>query len=498
MKNSLPDSVLSQLSELVADRMALHFPRERWSSLERNAVSAAKEFGFADAEAFIQWLLSSPLTREQIEMLASHLTIAETHFWREPQVFEALGEQILPELIRSRENGERRLRIWSAGCATGEEPYSIAIALRLALLVLEGWRITILATDINPRILRRASAGVYGEWSFRNAPPWLKGGFFNRNGDGKFEILPEIRNMVTFAYLNLAEDIYPSALNNTNAMDIIFCRNVLMYFASERARQVEQKLCHSLVEGGSLMVSASELSQVAFSQFAPVHFPGAIVFRKDCKKSQPSVVFRPEEMATQEGLVQPPVESTVVKGEPVVATPQRRTREMTPTAESTAPQQSAYAQALALYAQGRYAEVVEKLDEQTPRASALVARALANQGKLAEASALCEQAIAADRVDPGLHYLCATILQEQHREGEAIAALKRALYLDSSFALAHFALGNLLLRTGDAPAARKTFRNLLALLNACQPDDILPESEGLTAGRLREIIQTTIQTGAFE
>jgi len=105
-------------------------------------------------------------------------------------------------------------------------------------------------------------------------------------------------------------------------------------------------------------------------------------------------------------------------------------------------------------------------------------------------------AIAANRLDPGLHYLSATILQEQNREGEAIGALKRALYLDPALAPAHFALGNLLLRQGQARAAKKSFENALALLSACQPDDILLESEGLTAGRFRDIVKVAIQIGA--
>ena len=487
MKNHLPDSLLSQLSELVAARMALHFPRERWSDLERNAISAAKEFGFADAQAFVQWLLAAPLTREQVDLLASHLTIAETYFWREPRVFDALAEQILPQLIQARETGERRLRIWSAGCATGEEPYSIAIAVCRALPLREDWNITLLATDINPRILQRAAVGVYGEWSFRNVPPWLKAKYFSRTDAGKLEIRPEIREMVTFGYLNLAEDIYPSPLNNTNAMDIIFCRNVLMYFASERAREIGQNLHHALVEGGWLMVASSEVDQVVFSQFASFSFPGAIVYQKNRQKAQPPVVFRPAAMATQ-APVQPLPEPPTVAVTPRAPPPQRRQREVTPTVERAAPEQSAYAQALTLYAQGLCAEVIEKLDGKAPRARALVVRALANQGKLAEASALCEQAIAADKLDPGLHFLGATILQEQNRESEAIAALKRALYLDSNFALAHFALGNLLLRAGNAPAARKSFENALALLNACPPEDSVPESDGLTAGRFKEII----------
>ncbi len=492
MKGSLPDNRLSQLSEFVAAAMGLHFPRGRWRDLEYRTNSAAKEFGFSDADTFIQWLVTSSLTREQVEVLASHLTIAETYFWREPQVFEALREQILPELIRLRQTGARRLRIWSAGCATGEEPYSIAVALHRVLPGAEDWHITILATDINPRILRRAAAGVYGQWSFRNAPPWLKEGYFSRREDGRFEILPEIRKMVTFAYLNLAEDIYPSPLNNTNAMDVIFCRNVLMYFAPGRAGRVSQNLYHSLVEGGWLMVGASEFSQLLFSQFASVHFPGAIVYRKGRRESRPPAALCLEAIAPQRAPAQPPAESAV-KVEQVAPPPQRRKTKLVQAAESALPQQKADAEALALHTEGRYAGVTQRLeDEESPRVMALAVRALANQGKLSEALAACEKAIAADKLDPGLHYLYATILQEQNREGEAIAALKRALYLDPNFVLAHFALGNLVLHQGNAQAAKKYFENVLALLSACRQDDILPESEGLTVGRFREIIHATM------
>jgi len=490
---TLSDSLLSQLSELVAARTALHFPRERRSDLEYKVRSAAKELGFTDPEAFVQGLLSSSPTREQIEVMASHLTIGETFLWREPQVFAALREQILPDLIRAREQGNKSIRIWSAGCASGEEPYSIAIALRSLVFARDDWHITILATDINPRALQRAAAGEYGEWSFRNAPPWLKERYFSRQDNNRFEIVPDIRKMVTFAYLNLAEDTYPSPLNNTNAMDIIFCRNVLMYFGPERARQVGQSLCHSLVEGGWLMVGASELSQVGFPQFSSVDFPGAIVYRKETRQPPPAVASLPPAIPVHEAPSQPPAESTVGPAAP----PQHHGSEMAPAAESAAPQEAAYARAAGLYAQGRYAEVVENLERaQSPRCAALAVRALANQGKLAQALSACAMAIAANRLDPGLHYLSATILQEQNREGEAIGALKIALYLDPTLAPAHFALGNLLLRQGQARAAKKSFENALALLSARRPDDVLLESEGLTAGRFRDIVKVAIQTGA--
>jgi chemotaxis protein methyltransferase CheR len=487
--------MLTQLSEFIAARTALHFPRERWGELEQKMISAAKEFGFTNEEEFVQWLVSSSLTMDQIEILASHLTIGETYFWREPQIFDALEDTILPELIRSREHNERRIRIWSAGCATGEEPYSIAIALSRLIPSIQDWRITILATDINPRILRRATAGVYSKWSFRNAPRWLKEGYFRSNGDGKYEILPKIREMVTFAYLNLAEDVYPSSLNNTSAMDIIFCRNVLMYFTEERAVQVGDGLYKSLVEGGWLLVGASELSHQIFPQFVSVNFPGAIAYRKDRQEFRQPAIVQLEEISPQERRIQPLLKFAV-DDEQIAQLPQPCESTMMPVGDSESGQQSVSEAALNLRVPRSSTDVEKKLEnDETPQALGLSVRKLANQGKLAEALVLCEKAIAAFKLDPALYYLRATILQEQTMYSDAITALKRALYLDPNFVLAHFALGNLSLRQGNVSAAKKCFRNVLALLSTCGQEDILPESEGLTAGRLREIIRATMQIG---
>jgi chemotaxis protein methyltransferase CheR len=496
MKHTLHPSLLSQLSEFIAAKTALHFPPERWGDLEHKAGSAAKEFGFAGKEEFIQWLVSSPLTTGQIDILASHLTIHETYFWREPQVFEALVAQVLPALFRSRQNSSRPIRIWSAGCATGEEPYSIAIALCRVIPVLKEWNITILATDINPRILRKAMAGVYSKWSFRNAPPWLTEGYFHCKKEGVFEILPEIRKMVTFAYMNLAEDIYPSSLNNTNAMDIIFCRNVLMYFAPERARQVGQGLYRSLVDGGWLMVGASELSQILFPQFASVQFPGAIAYRKGTQGSLLPTAFPYEAPPFQKTTAQRSVESSAWVEQP--ALPFQFHEDEKALIPGNEPMlQNEYAAVLEQPAQTIGLETIEKTVEEIVPSKALSIRALADQGKLPEALALCEEALASDKLDPGLHFLRAIILQELNRIDEAGVSLKRTLYLDQNFLLAHFALGNIVLRQGKAPAAKKHFENVLTLLKGCEPGEILPESEGLTAGRFREIIFATMETGAL-
>jgi chemotaxis protein methyltransferase CheR len=464
----LRDAQLLKLSDFVAANLGLHYPRGRWGDLERQTNSAAKEFGLADAGTLLQQLLSSPVTRHQIEMLAAHLTNTETYFWREPHSFEALRDSILPEVLRARQTGDLSLRVWCAGCSTGEEAYSIAILLRELIPVLEDWRITLLATDINPHILRRAALGVYGEWSFRNAPRRLKQKYFYFRNAGKFEIRPEIRKMVSFAPLNLAEDIYPSLITNTNAMDIIFCRNVLMYFAKDRGREVVQRFYRALAEGGWLIVAATELSPQLFPQFALKQFPGAFAYRREALRGGLPAGLPVQPAAKQILSPQPPA-----SGAAVPAPPRPRDRQEQGSAVETGRTETAAELALAL-------------------------RRLANQGKLREALAASENAIAANRLDANLHYLHAVILSEEKLDGEAVAALKRALYLDPNFVLAHFALGNLAQRQGKAQDAKKSFINTLALLDGFGPDDILPEAEGLTAGRLREIARSSLRLGELK
>jgi chemotaxis protein methyltransferase CheR len=477
MTQSISPVLLAQLSDVIAAQMGLHFPQSRWHNLERGIRAAARELDFPDVAACIQWLVSSPLRQHQIAILAGHLTIGETYFFREPAVFAMLEGEILPALMRARPECARRLRIWSAGCATGEEPYSIAISISKMIPDMQDWDITLLATDINPRFQQTASEGVYREWSFRNTPPWIAARYFSRQPGDRLAILPAIKKMVTFAYLNLVDDVYPSPLTNTMAMDVIFCRNVLMYLAPEQAKKVVHKLYDALADGGWLIVSPSETSQALFASFQPLNIPGAILYRKDPGGELPVA------------SCEPPVASQTSVGCPV-----SRPESAHETLRSNPPELTLYREALALHQQGRYMEVADTVrelcacDPSNPQALTLLARVCANQGRLTEARQWCERALAADRLNAGVHYLRATILQEQGAVDEAVLALRRALYLDQNFVLAHMGLGTLALRQGKYKVAGKHFETMLALLSAYRPDEILPESEGMTAGRLREII----------
>ncbi|MCK4359953.1 MAG: chemotaxis protein CheR [Candidatus Cloacimonetes bacterium] len=505
MNNSISDILLFKFSKFVTNQMGLHFPKNRWNDLERGIRSAAIEFGFEDAVSCIQWLLSSQFSKNQIEILASHLTVGETYFLREKKTLEILENDILPELIRSHRGTEHSLRIWSAGCSTGEEPYSIAILLRKMIPDLKDWNITILATDINTCLLQKASEGIYNEWSFRDTPPRLKERYFKKTEDGNFEILPSIKKRVTFSYHNLAEDTFPSLLNNTNAMDIIFCRNVMMYFTSELARKVIKNLYRSLVDGGWLIVSPSETSHILFSQFVTVNFSDATLYKKD-NKMPPTVEVFPDILVDEPKVsFQPPLDF-INELDPEVTLSQetreppfdQRARlpfkiEDRKTAES---QPTPYLKALTLYKQGLYLEAADKIlglvseKQDDPKAFTLLVRAFANQGRLAEALEWCEKAIASDKLNSVLQYLHATILQEQDLTDKAIISLKRALYLNQKFILAYFMLGNLSRQQGKFKESDKYFENALLLLKKYSQEDILPESEGITAGRLRELIRS--------
>ena len=527
MQKRISNEMLSELSRYVTVNMGLYFPKGRWLDMLRGMQAASKEFGMDNVEDCIRWLLSCPPKKKQVEILARHLTVGETYFFREPKVFEALEKKILPELIRSRWETEKRLRIWSAGCCTGEEAYSIAILLTRLIPDLKDWNITILATDINPHFLAKAVDGVYREWSFRGTPYWLKENYFRVTAESGYEIAPHIKRMVQFQYLNLVEDVYPSLYNDTNAMDIIFCRNVLMYFSTSQVKKVIDRLHHCLLDSGHLIVASSETSHLFYPQFITINYPGSIFYKKDTnavaekKKIENCYPEREEDAALPE--------PKAVVWEPVAASPKidedkpgttfvedyqfrasRERKQEFPAPQNSfpspkeAPVEAAQADDAAmkemerLYELGSYDEIVSVLQkratetEKNVRALTLLAKSYANQGKLQDALHWCEKAIHLEKLNPKCYHLRAVILQEQGKMADAVDSLKRALYLDPNYALAYFMLGNLMKQTGKSKEGNKYLQNALHILGMHDHEAVLPESEGITVGMLKELIQIMV------
>lgn len=484
---------LDKIADLVAERIGLHFPPERRRDLERGLQAAAADFEFGDVESCLHWLSSSPLTKYQVEVLASHLTVGETYFFREKKSLQIVEESILPELIKSRRS-DRRLRIWSAGCCTGEEPYTIAIILAKIIPDLERWNVTLLATDINSRFLSKASAGIYSDWSFRDTPEWIQSKYFRKTGSANFELISQVKDLVTFAYLNLAEDAFPSLTNNTNAMDIIFCRNVLMYLAPRHVRAIARKFFRCLTDSGWLVVSPIDTSHELSSQLAIVHRSGAILYRKGSPSLESDLIFPAEQpygsgisSAASTPLPEPETPAFVLSGEPELP--------IAANGPAVAPRPDTTAdETLALYEQGEYAAAADQLaarlcqyPDHVPTMT-LLARVHANQGNLEEALTWCDKAIAKQKIEPGIHYLRATILLERNSLDEAVLSLQRTLYLDPNFVLAHFTLGMIAVQRGRLEASEKHFENVRVLLARYAPEEILADSGGITASRLMEII----------
>ena len=504
--STLSAEELDALVAHIAAHLGLSFPPSKQRTLEDAFRLAAKELGFADMRECVVWFLSTPPSKPLLEAMAGYLTIGETYFLRESRSFEALEQEIIPAIIRTRQGGEQRLRVWSAGCATGEEPYTIAIILHRMREALRGWELSILATDINPQALAKAKEGVYTEWSFRNTPAEFKEHYFKKIGEGRFALRSKIRAMVNFSYLNLVEDIYPALPTGTNAIDIIFCRNVLMYFTPERAREVVDHFHRSLLDQGWLIVSPCEAATPIFSEFTPIHFPEAILFRKQAVGTTAWADRGANELrewGSGHGGAAPPPPLIASDPAPELpplypSPPPLDLRLHAPPPVPVTP----YDEAKTLYEQGKYQEaaiLVEAhlaLQQEDTRALALLSRIYANEGRLGEALRLSEQALANDKLNAGLYYLRAVILQEEGLIDEAINSLKRALYLDQEMALAHFTLGNLALRQGKTKVSKRYFDNTLALLANCHPDELLPESDGMSAGRVRAIIHST--PGTFQ
>lgn len=509
MSDLLPASLLSEFSEVLAARTGLYFPIQRQLELERGLGRVAAEMECTNIESCLRRLLNTSLAQNEIEMLARHLTVGETYFFREQRQFDALENHILTELIASRKQSERRIRIWSAGCCTGEEPYSIAITLDRLLPNFCGWDITILATDLNPHFLQKARCGVYHDWSFRTTPSWIKDRYFTRIAENAFEIKPRIREKVTFSCLNLAEDIYPALINKTNAIDVIFCRNVLMYFKTEYVRQVTQRFHASLMPEGYFIVSPIEAATLTLAPFQTVNVGEAVLLRKTDRRPEqitPSLQgalplendSQPAPMPEQSIAPLPEIPPKVSEALNMLEVPASSVPARSQDTATILLQVNGFEQATQWYRAGEYDRAAKCITtwrtnhpDHAPSLT-LLARIYADQGKLGDALICCQQAISIDKLTPDTHYLQALIQQECGMLELAEQSLKRTLYLQPDHVLAHFTLGNLAQQQGDVQAAAKHFRHALERLRSFAPDDSVPESEGLTARQLIETIQSMV------
>ncbi|MGH7449430.1 MAG: CheR family methyltransferase, partial [Longimicrobiales bacterium] len=239
-------ALVAKAGSIVRQRTGLVFREPRRSALAAGLAAGLRRSDAAGPDEYIDRLSTEA---QLLDDLVAEITVGETYFFRDENQFSAIRDQILPDL-RSSAGSARALQLWSAGCATGEEAYSLAILMRERA---EAARV--IGTDISRRALGTARRGVYREWSLRGVPEAVVRQYF-RTARGRYELGRGIRDSVEFTYLNLAEAAYPSHAIGIADMDLILCRNVLIYFDAATVARVAARLIDSLRPGGWLLVGA--------------------------------------------------------------------------------------------------------------------------------------------------------------------------------------------------------------------------------------------------
>lgn len=454
---------LAAVSDVIARTFGLHYPPERSADLQRLLTRASRASGGLSLEAFTESLLAGPLTAEQRALLVETLTIGETYFYREPQVFETLARHF--SVAPASPGGARDvLRVWSAGCCTGEEAYSLAIMFDRHRAHFPQPRIELLATDINPRYLQRAKAGIYGPWSFRGAPPWLQAKYLQPLGDGRQQVRAELRGTVKFAEFNLAAEDYALTTLGPFGFNLILCRHVLMYFSAQDFARAVRKLAACLQEGGWLVVSAAEVGQVSEPTLVPTRIDHVTVFVKRGQHPMAKLAAAPKPQETCETLITPDPKPSFAAPHPATPPP--------PRARTTPSRREAETPPVAL-----------------PAATLLTtAREQADQGNLTAALAACDQLLRQEKLHAVAYFLRASVLKEMGDIPQAIRALGHALYLEADFIAAHLLLASLENSQGRAAAAERHWQTARRLAARLPPNALLPEADGLTAGQLLALI----------
>jgi chemotaxis protein methyltransferase CheR len=447
------------LARLVTERTGLAFPPERRVGAELGMRRALAKAGGGDPER-----LGSLVAQDSalFDHVVAHLTVGETYFFREPGQFAFLRETVLPEYQR---DAGRPLRAWSAACSSGEEAYSLAMMLDEAGLA---GRAHVLATDLSRDALARARGGVYSAWSLRDEGAAAARQYLERMGD-RFRVVDAVRRLVTFEHLNLALDVYPALVNGTWGMDLIFCRNVLIYFDRETVRAVARRLFAALGEGGWLMTASSDPPLAAEAPFETVVTDQGLFYRRRAASVGPAVRTSPRTAGAPVGPRSGPDSSHPAKNVNVDR------------------DGDVVSAALNDLARGDYQRAAERTKPLAADAAACVVRVRALANFDAEAAACaCGEALARHPLSTELHYLRAVLWLGLGQLDHAAEAARRVLYLDRSVAAAHFLLGSILQQQGDASGARRAYRNARDLAAARPSEEALPLTDGETAGPLAE------------
>ncbi len=438
----LSDSEYVALCGYLAREAGLVFDGSRRTALSAIVTDRLIATGAADVGAYLAYVARSAAADAATERqaLLDAVTIPETHFFRNPPQMTALRERLLPELMRRAVARGRPLAVWSAGCSTGEEPYSLAIlAAEVAAELGAGPPVQVLATDVSSRAIAATERARYAGRSLSYTSPAMLERWFRPLPDGSYEVAPEPRALVTTRLHNLVTEPAPAP---EGSLDLIVCRNVTIYFSRDTMRELVGRMHRALAPGGYLVVGHAETLWQVTDAFTLVSLGDAFAYRKDT----------PADLS-----------------EPVVQTPPRRTRPATPrvrrrTAERPAP---------------RPVPPPDDLPDPDGAGTLLAqARLAMDQARYAEAARLAEQAAAASPFEVRAYVVEGTARTTVGDDRGALIALRKAVYLSPRAGDARFLLAGALARCSEPAAAAREYRAAAATLPGTPPADLAPLLDG--------------------
>lgn len=428
------ETICSSVDEAVRRALGLRAKEGNAEALARWALERAHKLSLPGVEQYAELLTGDSLAGRQERQLGfAHFTTGESYFFRDPGQLDLLSTTILPELI-SRRAAQRVLRLWSAGCASGEEAYSLAMLVDALAPRFAGWSVLILGSDINSDALEKARRGAYGEWSFRALDAARKQRYFRQRGR-EWVIDSRLREMVTFRSGDLIRDRIPNAETGLHDFDLILCRNVFIYLDAQAVGRITAKFAAALAEGGYLVTGHSELFGHDTAPLRMRMFPQSAVFEKISQAEHETSLVQAQEPALREAQA---------PKQPVWQSPPRVVQRVLPVPEPAIP-----------------AEDCDILMQ--------TAWQHADRGMPEAAEQDCRKVIALADLDPRPYFLLAQLAQERGDTIEVKTFLNKAIYLNPSFIAAYLEMGALHAQEGDFGRARRmyeTARTVLAKLPA--------------------------------
>jgi chemotaxis protein methyltransferase CheR len=470
-------SDLERFRGAIVARIGLQFDDAKLGFLGEVLQRRTEKLG-RGSDDYLRGLEREPSSGE-FSALARELTVGETYFFRNIEQFRALSAVVLPERMRV-ERTPKVLRLLSAGCASGEEPYSMAIVARETIAD-PSWSVSIRAVDLNPAMLEKAARARYSAWALRDTPPEVQRQWFRP--DGRELVLAEaVRNAVKFSAGNLASD--DPDLWQPAAYDVIFCRNVLMYFAPEQMHAAMARIAQSLAPGGFLFLGHAETLRGVSDEFHLRHTHETFYYERKASSEQDCLPALPLALKTvPAGVSIVPFDTIWVD---TIRTASERVATLVPAAQAASSHAASLlatsppagppsppwdpAPALDLLRQERFAEALDYVragppqGEQDADVLLLEATLLAHGGQLAAAEQACLRLLVIDEFNAGAHYVLALCCEHSGRGDRAGEHDRIAAYLEPAFAMPRLHLGLLARRRGDRDAARRELAQALVLL----------------------------------